>query len=657
MNSDDPTSLAQYFAPLIASPVKRGPKPRNGAAMSSTERSRNWRAPKKAMRQRCIAVLDMETDPFSDDRTAIHPFAAELYSDQFGAIVFWDNDPVSLARQLVDAIEALPDEYTIYAHNGGKFDFFFLINWIKGLVKFKGRAIMSARIGNHELRDSLHILPEKLAAWKKDKFDYRKMRRNVRAKHKTEILEYLHNDCVYLFDIVKRFVSEFGLKLSIGQAAFSELKKSYKVSRVSETMDSALRPYFFGGRVECSAGKGIFDAGWRNQPFKLYDVNSMYPYVMATRQHPIGNEYVWRRGDPGPDTIFIDLTCRNFGAFVARGEQNDASAELEYGRFHTTIWEYETALKYDLIQDQEIHWVIDCRERSDFSAFILPMYHRRQDTKEAMQALKKQGKEFTTEYEEIKKENILLKYLLNNAYGKFAQNPRKYKDFFYAASGIRPEPEWFEFMPSGDRLTDEEREIIHKYSMPIERCAAFDVWARPAPGRKYNNVGTAASITGAARAVWLDAVQHAIDPIYGDTDSLICRGLDMPLDPVKLGYWDLEETFDEVIITGKKQYCCRVNGRHDGQEERLKVRCKGADLRVRPDDPDAGPELWQRANAETWGKYLAILDGQIIEAINRAPTMDKIGRQNYIRRRIRSTAPAYRTRSIHAKVKHGAIGI
>lgn len=657
--------LAGWFRPLIVEPpnVKRGPKPRGETAMTSTQRSERHRAPIRAMRKRCIAVLDMETDPFDNEkRTPVYPFCAELYSDQFGSIVIWEENFECFCELVNEAILSLPDQYTIYAHNGGKFDFMFMVKYLRGVVKFKGRAIMCAKIGNHELRDSLHILPEKLAAWKKDKFDYKKMRKSVRRKFRDEILTYLHSDCVYLFDIVKRFVSEFGLKISIGQAAFTELRKHYKVNHIEESTDAVLRPYFYGGRVECIAGRGIFDAGWRNQPYKLYDVNSMYPFVMSAFKHPIGSEYLWRRGNPGQDTIFVDLSCRNYGALVSRGESQEASTDLERGRFQTTIWEYEMALKHNLIEDIQIHWVIDCRTRTDFAKFIVPMYRRRQETKEIMGRLKKAGQEFSTDYEETKKENILLKYLLTNSFGKFAQNPRRYKEYFYTEAGEKPDAEWLSFLNNADEDTR------HRFSFPVERCEQFEVWARPSPDRRYNNVGTAASITGAARAVLMEARQNAVDPIYCDTDSLICRALNnTKIDPIELGAWDLEETFDEVIITGKKQYACKVSGRPDGHELRLKVRCKGADLRVVPTDsqgwplPDPTADQWQRANAETWQRYENILDGQIIEAINKAPTISKIGEQDYIRRRIRATAPIRRMNiaGINARkgLSNGTVGI
>lgn len=635
--------------------------------MTAVERASKSRAPKREARLKNIAVLDMETDEFSNGSSAIEPFTCEIYSDQFDAIVIWDDDPKSFAKNVVAAIEALPDEFTIYAHNGGKFDFLFLVHLLRGVVKFKGRAIMSARIGNHEIRDSLHILPERLAAWKKDRFDYRKLNRKVRHRHRAEILQYQHSDCVYLFDIVKRFTSEFGLKISIGQAAFAELRKHYKVEHITETMDTALRPYFFGGRVECIAGRGLFESKSRPGPdYKLYDENSAYPKAMAAYRHPISTAYNWRRGAIGPDTCFIDLTCRNYGALVSRGELGEASADMTEGRFHTSIYEYEIAKKYDLIDHVTIHWVIDNSDRTSFEKFIVPMYERRQVTKAIMRDLKARGLENSHEFEETKKEDLLLKYLLNNSFGKFAQNPRNFKEYFYCDAGDMPDAEWLEFLKSARLLitlyeagrpnihgykitaTDYEaaRDVLHKYSMPVERSADFSVWAKPSPGRRYNNVGTAASITGAARAMLLEARTNAVDPIYCDTDSLICRSLSgVEIHPSKLGAWDIEDEFDAVIIAGKKQYCCAVAGKADGHAGRLKVRCKGADLRVKPRtfeaecEPDRYPDEWRIANAATWKRYMDLLADQTLEIRNSAPTMNKLGEQHFITRRIRATAP------------------
>ena len=629
-------NLEKAFAPLIrlredASPdsvsiqfdgpvrtAKRGRKFQNAAcAATQSERDFRRREPKRLEKRRCIAILDMETDPF-DDKTKepVLPFVAELYSDQLGSIVIWEEDFQRFVDKLIVAITSLPDAYTIYAHNGGKFDYLFLVSKIKGEVRFKGRAIMVAKLGNHELRDSLHILPEKLAAWKKDSFDYQKMRKENRNKHKDEILKYLHSDCVYLFDIVKSFVQEFGLKLSIGQAAFSELKKSYKVSHLTEQSDDFLRRYFFGGRVECLAGRGIFETDLHGRNYKLYDVNSMYPSVMAAFRHPLGNAYHWRRGDIGPDTVFVDVVCKSNGAFVERktGELDAAVAE-GFGRYYTTIWEYEIARKHDLLERHEIIGVVDFQSRSDFSSFVVPMYERRQHIKAGMVALKSLGKEDTTDFEELKKQDLFLKYLLNNAYGKFAQNPRNFKEYYYTEAGEAPPKQWMEFL---DGLDEDNR---HRFAMPCERTDDFHVWARPSPGRRYNNVATAASITGAARAVLLEAIQNADDPIYCDTDSLICKSLaGVDIHKSKLGAWDLEAEFDRVIIAGKKTYACEVRGYPETSDKRIKIRAKGG-------------------SGLKWADFEHMLDEQIIESINKAPTITKTGHQYYMKRRIRATAP------------------
>lgn len=603
--------------------------------MTKREAKQKYRSQRNANKLKHLAVLDMETDPFTIHEGEIRPFCCEIYSDQFGSIVIWDDDHETLIEKVIAAIETLPDSYTIYAHNGGKFDFMFFVRKLRGTIRFKGRAIMSAKIGAHELRDSLHILPEKLAAWKKDSFDYSKMLKRNRRKFRSEILAYLHSDCVYLFDFIKRFTKEFGLKISIGQAAFTELKKHYRITPIKETLDAALRPYFLGGRVECIAGMGQFDSRHWQQPYKMYDVNSMYPYVMANFQHPVTGNYLWHRHSPTGDTCFLDLSCKSYGAFFQRTETGELNCDECEGRFQVTIWEYRAALELDLIENVRIHWCIDNPDRTDFSKFIVPMYDRRGECK---RILADKSIDETTR-EETKKEGIFLKYLLNNSYGKCAQNPRKYKEYYFTDHNVKPPAEWFEFLEGADDDT------VHEYGMPIERCNEFDVWARPAPGHKFNNVGTAASITGAARSMLLRARSVAIDPIYCDTDSLICRSLDLPISETALGAWKIEETFDSVIIAGKKEYVCQVAGKSDCDPDRLKVRCKGIDVRERPRDafgielPHAAPELWMKANAATWQKFLDILDGKIIEAINRAPTFNKLGEQNFMRRRIRATAP------------------
>lgn len=570
-----------------------------------------------------VAMLDFETDPFDSDKpeTQVLPFTACLYGGDFGTVIIWEQDYEIFVSRLLSEIERVTVPHTIYAHNGGKFDFMFLVHKLRGRVSFKGRSLMAAEIGIHSLRDSSHILPMKLSEWKKDDFDYSKMTRDKRDMHKAEIIEYMTNDCISLHSIVIAFLREFGFKLTIGQAAMSELKKEYKVAKLGAVTDETLRPYFFGGRVECLAGAGHYKS--RRERWKLYDVNSMYPHAMAAFRHPIGSHYSWRRrGGITEKTAFLEVRCRNYspggiGALIARVSPDDTSvlettSHVEYGIFHTTIWEFQAALDLGLISDVEILQYIDNDTFTDFSRFIVPMYERRQQTKSLMRDMKKAGVDpEAPEFLAIKKEDLFLKFLMNNSYGKFAMNPRRFKDAYITEhGGARPEG------------YDDQRGPIYQNAE-----MGYDIWEKPAPIRGFNNVGTAASITGAARSILLRAICNATDPIYCDTDSLICKSLDnVEIDKVKLGAWDLEAEFDEVIIAGKKLYACLDATKPAGHRDRYKVRSKGI------------PE-----GRLGWNEMLRLLDGDTIETRAFAPTlkrtMDAEHWQIYMPRRVRRTAP------------------
>ena len=494
---------------------------------------------------------------------------------------------------------------------------------IRGPVKFKGRALMTADVGRHRLRDSYHIIPERLANYKKDAFDYTKLKRDQRHSIRQQAIDYCVDDCRFLLEIVQTFVRENGLKLSIGQAALASLKTVYDdVGRLGTGMDKYLRSYFFGGRVECLLGKGH----WQGD-YKLYDVNSMYPYVMATRNHPIGGDGEWivRTGRPGKNTFFLEIECDNAGALVTRSQDHETHAP--YGnrlRFLTTIHEYKVAVKLGLIRNVRFLTLVDCKRSSDFADWIVPLYEGRQRTKRRLQELKEQGlREGDPEFDTVKRDDILLKLKMNNAYGKFAQNPRKFKEAYLTnVNEVPPKEgehgEWFCSIKTSD----------------------YWLWERPCPSIRFNNVGTAASITGAARAVLLEALFYSQEPIYCDTDSIICRGLDasegIEIDKEKLGAWDIEAEIERIVIVGKKQYAYFKKGDQSaGHKPRIKT--KGVSGKVVERDPRTLKEIQMRELQ--FNHFERMLRDEIIEIKQNAPTISKAGSQIYMRRKIKATAP------------------
>lgn len=668
-------NLDAFLAPLIgaiepAGAVKRGPRPKAENA-KSTKYVRRHRETKLIEKKRYVAVLDMETDPFDNvQQSRIFPFVACLYSDEFEPVVIWDEDNDRFIDKVISAIERLDGEYTIYAHNGGKFDYMFLIYKLRGTVSFKGRGIMSAKVGRHTLRDSFHIIPEKLAAIQKETFDYEKMHKGRRNDHRAEIIEYLISDCCYLLGVIQQFLDRFGFKLSIGQAAMFELKKDYDVKKFTKNWDAYIRNYFYGGRVECLQGRGHWKADKKSGPFKLYDVNSMYPYVMATYDHPVGAfpQYQIRIGKPNANTVFIRLTCENRGALVSRTSEGSACT-MAKGEFLTTIWEYEVAMKYNLIRNVKIKFCIDCSERSNFSKTILPLYAKKEDAKKELDRMKSIGRDSGEAFVSLKRDYIFYKLLQNNLFGKFAQNPRNFKEHFLTDPGAMPPDEYWQSLalsvPNQDWERDEETGKItnppenwYKHFMgaikadetiasdyddsvlPHYEGERYWIWRKPSPGFRFNNVGTAASITGASRAVLLEAIQLADTPIYCDTDGLICRNLEgVEIDKSKLGAWDIEDEFSEVIICGKKTYGCKTVAK-PGLEPQIKIRSKGINR-----DPKSGGLDWKALER--------MLKGESVSITNNAPTLNKFGKQFYVTRRVKATAPIKRRESVNARSQSG----
>jgi Vibrio phage DNA polymerase len=578
-------------------PARRAKGTVTKAEKKRAERVR-YRRKKSAQRLTDVAILDFETDPFDktrpDDR--IVPFAACLFWDD-GFEIIWEENEDIFVEKVIALVLKLPRKFTVFAHNGGRFDYMFLMYKLRGAVKFKGRGLMLANIGPHEIRDSFHIIPDALKEWSKEKIDYEKMRKHRRNAHRQEIINYMVSDCRNLMTIVREFLDQFGLKISIGAAALGELKKVYAVKNVSRATDTYLRQFYFGGRVECMAGAGEFIG-----EYKMYDVNSMYPFVMSTFRHPIGGNYEQRLGAPSRDTVFIDINCRNRGALVMRDSAGGITTETSEGNFFTTIWEYNIARQFNLIDRISINFVVDCAEFSDFRDFVLPIYNKREKAKQALKELEQRGLKNSAAYMVAKKDSLFLKLLANNCYGKFAQDPSRYKDSYLTDSGERPADETFGTLPVFDN-------------------GRYAIWEKPAPGKFYRNVGTAASITGAARAVLLEAIMYADDPLYCDTDSIICRNLTgVNVHPTALGAWDIEKQFSAVRITGKKMYA-GLNGEGDCSSAQIKVRSKGV-------------------SGLRWVDYATLLvpDAEIV-CRSDAPTITRTGKQFYLERSVKRTAP------------------
>lgn len=482
------------------------------------------------MAKRKIATGDCETDPFKFGRTP-KPFIWCIF----------DGEEYFLFDTAQEMIDFLSDkEWIVYFHNGGKFDYHFLLDYLEPfsmIMNINGR-LSKFKIGDCEFRDSYNIIPQPLAAYKKDDFDYTKLEKNVRHKHKRDIQKYLMNDCLFLYELVETFIKDYGVNLTLASSAFKYFNKNFNDKGNQKTNNffyENFAPYYYGGRVEC------FEKGIIEDDLECVDINSAYPYAML-HDHPYGN--VYEIDDKLPKNnigqSFIKLQCRAAGCFPFRGEDKTLSFPNDnvLREYSITGWEYLTAIKFDKIKDVKIVSVKSFIEKITFKNYVYHFYE-----------LKNNAVKDTPEY-------IISKLYLNSLYGKYAANPEKYKETF-----ICP-PQY---------IDDTCEKMDLSYGGDLGNWALLE---RPLPEEKQNyyNVATAASITGFVRAYLFEAMQACEGVVYCDTDSLFCRKHHLKLGD-ELGEWDIEGEFSGGGIGGKKLYAFKYK-----DKEGYKFASKGARL-------------------------------------------------------------------------------
>jgi hypothetical protein len=587
------------------------------------------RTARKKKEEKKIAVIDFETDPFLHGRDP-RPFAAGFY-DGSVYLEFWGDDCVT---QLIIYLESRTDPLIIYAHNGGKFDFFFLLE--EGALEnpammINGRIVKCRAIGIHEMRDSYAMMPVPLRVYQKLDIEYSKLEREVRDVHRGEISEYLRMDCVYLFELVEKFIAQFGAKLTVGAAAISEVQKFHPVPRRDAKHDQAFRPYYFGGRVECFE-KGKITPSAPGKKLKIFDVNSMYPQAMSAYDHPASGQYVTLDGATagrafdhatgkfkgfGDFVYFMHFTGINNGALPVRLESGGIAFDQAMGDFYACSHEIKAAIELKLITVLKIHSVHICTAKMRFTEFVS---HWGAEKARCKAAGDKAGELFA-------------KLMLNSAYGKMATDPTKFKDYYILDNSENDYDDFEEWKQSAKaRATaysetfsdDKEARRAYLKLAPklVQDAPRFEIWECGAPDdRGYFDVAIGASITSAARSILLRAIHACERPLYCDTDSLICEALSgVEIHDSKLGAWKFEGETDLLYVAGKKMYAAMGATLDKDGTRKDKIASKGAKLSA--DDI----------------AYVAMHPDEFLLWKSDAPNFKLDGRVEFIERKIRATA-------------------
>lgn len=527
-----------------------------------------------------IYTLDFETDPFVHGRDP-KPFCAGLYTGDNFYSTWGDN----CVEEMHDILMSLPPAI-VYAHNGGKFDFYYTMDWIannKQMMIINGRIVRAYTWGDneHELRDSYAIMPFALKQYKKFEVDMRTFERDKREQHKKTIIKRVRTDCIYLHELCVSFVDRFGDNLTIGGTSMKQLRKLHKFECLDAEQDARIRkPYYYGGRVQCFES-GIIKPSAGEQII-AYDLNQCYPYSMSNFKHPLSIPDGTLGNDLTDDTYFLTVYGRNYGAFPTRTSEG-LRFTIERGFFSVSIHEFNAAIETGLFEVSDVIETINFRTAGTFDTFVdkyTAMRRNAQLTKDEIGA-------------------IFYKYICNSAYGKFAQCPDNY----------------FNYM-----ITDDSTNLNAMgdpdgwYPSSIVGFAGYILWKQQSKNTSRYNVATGASITGAARSLLIRALAKAKRPLYCDTDSIVCEGLsDVPIHATNLGSWKIEKTADKMAIAGRKLYAMFDAGKC------VKMASKGVQLEATQIESIA------KGKSITWKKD--------------APTFDfKTHTARYITRTVRNTA-------------------
>lgn len=497
-------------------------------------------------KKKAICTCDCETDPFIYGRIPA-PFVWGFYG--FGKFHHFHS-----TEGFVDFIENCDPCYC-FAHNGGKFDYHFMLDFIPSgqEIKIINGRLSEFRIGNVTFRDSFNILPVPLAALQKDVFDYTKLEADVRHKHMPEIIEYLKNDCVYLHDAVSEFIGKYDNKLTLAGAAMNQWKKFHKeIPRTHGDYYERFSPYYYGGRVE-PFKTGIFDGD-----FKVYDINSAYPTMMKSKFHPYGSKYkeTTRPFDSELPAAMLTIECDSFGALPLRGK-NGLSFPHARNEFKCTGHEFIAGLETGTIKNPSIKHAYVFFDLIQFDEYVDHFYELK---KVAGAAGDNAG-------------YLHAKLFLNSLYGKWATNPDNYSAYILGRHG--------DSLPAG-----------YSYGNVIGDTQIF---CRDLEDNEkfFYNLATSASITGAVRAYLWESICSVDEPLYCDTDSIICSDGDSLSLGSDLGQWDIEGECDRVAIAGKKLYSCRLkNGQYKTASKGVKLTpkeiervAKGEKVMYRSDAP------------------------------------------------------------------------
>lgn len=196
----------------------------------------------------------------------------------------------------------LKSDVVAYAHNGGKYDFIFIMQYLEHKnLKPYGLKVINGSIAEFRIeynkkryifRDSYLILPQKLKDLTID-FDvkHKKLEMDYDIGIKDKMFkDYFRNDILGLYEVLE--LSNLTNHITIGSNAISNFKNIFYTDKMTSNeygIEQLFRNGYYGGRTE------IFKLIGKN--INYYDINSLYPSVMYDFEYPLPIENNFKKVD------------------------------------------------------------------------------------------------------------------------------------------------------------------------------------------------------------------------------------------------------------------------------------------------------------------------------------------------------------------------
>lgn len=402
---------------------------------------------------------------------------------------------------------------------------------------------------------------------------------------------YCRNDVEVIRTAVHRwwsFLARYdlgGFAPTLASQAFRTYRHRFMDSRIlidANPVALALaRESYHGGRTEA------FRIGRVKGPVRVFDVNSMYPFVMQTEDFPTVLKLHARRPTEGELRRWVSsrcvvARCRVSTKVPRYAVVRDGRLMFPIGRFYAllTTPDLRTALKY--------REMVDCDEVAVYDK--APIFRRFVDELYAHRLAARAKGDSTTVHQ--------LKILMNSLYGKFGQRGIVWTKTADTAD-LAPRV-WIDYD------LDAGIKTVHRQIGGIEQTRSMD-------SESYSShPAIAAHVTAYARAyLWslitLAGREHVL---YCDTDSVWvdatgAKRLKSYVSPDRLGALKLEATHDWVTIHSAKDY-----------ETPTGAKCKG----VRKTARWRGQSLVEQ---EQWTSLAGLLRVGVVDA-PRTTTVQKV---------------------------------